>query len=195
MISATVVLAVAAGIGAVALFHPGSSNVAQQRSAPLSTKVTNEQAVGLANLGQPGQPGGAGSSATLLYEGASGLTFTPSSGGQAVQPSQQWQADQMGGGGYVLLFTPAGMCLTAVGTGSGATAQLDPCDSGLDQRWDHPFQGTDQAGRDYWPLRSIGTGRCLAVGPTQSDGSAGAALQPCLATRPWPQLIMFWSAY
>jgi hypothetical protein len=153
------------------------------------------QAVGLANLGQQGQAGAPGSSATLLFAGASGLIFTPSSGGQTVQPSQQWQADQMGGGGFVLLFTPDGLCLTAVGTGSQATAQLDPCDSGLDQRWDHPFQGTDEAGREYWQLRSVANRRCLGVGATQADGSSAAALQPCMAKRAWPQLIMFWSAY
>jgi hypothetical protein len=169
--------------------------VAQQGSAPLSAKVTNEQPVGLANLGQQGQAGAPGSSATLLFAGSSGLIFTPSSGGQTVQPSQQWQASQMGSGGFVLLYTPDGLCLTAVGTGSRATAELNPCDSRLDQRWDHPFQGTDQGGRDYWQLRSIANGRCLTVGSVQSDGSAAAAMQPCQANRPWPQLITFWSAY
>ncbi|HUY52016.1 MAG TPA: RICIN domain-containing protein [Streptosporangiaceae bacterium] len=193
--SATVVLAVLAGVGVVAFLHAGSRDVAQRRSAPLSTKVTSEQAVGLANLGQQGQAGAAGSSATLLYAGAGGLVFTPSSGGETVEPSQQWQADEMGGGGFVLLFTPDGLCLTATGSGARATAQLDPCDSGPDQRWYHPFQGTDGVGRDYWRLRSAADGRCLAVAATQSGGSALAAMQPCSASKPWPQLIMFWSAF
>ena len=195
LIAATAVLAVLAGLGTVAFLHPWSRNVAQRSQAPLSTKVTSEQSVGLANLGPHGQAGTAGSAATLLYSSAGGLVFTPSSGGENVPSGQQWQADQMGGGGLVLLFTPGGTCLTAVGTGQQASAQLERCDSRVNQRWYHPFQGTDAGGRDYWQLRSAANGRCLAASGSALEGLSAAAMQPCSAARPWQQLIMFWSAY
>ncbi|HTT50313.1 MAG TPA: RICIN domain-containing protein [Streptosporangiaceae bacterium] len=194
LITAVAVLAVLAGVGVLAFEHFGSSDVAQRRHEPVSTKITSEQAVGLANLGQTGQAGSANSAATLLYSTAGGLIFTPSSGGENVEPSQQWQADEMRGGQFVLLFSPDGQCLTALGRGSQAVAELERCDSGMNQRWTHPFEGTDGMGRDYWQLRSVADGRCLAVGVAGS-GSAVAGLQPCSAHKPWAQLVMFWSAY
>jgi hypothetical protein len=195
LISAVAVLAVLAAVGALAITHLGSSNVAQGRRDPLSTKITSQQTVGLANLGQTGEAGSAKSSATLLFASAGGLIFTPSTGGENVQSSQQWQADEMGGGQFVLLFSTDGECLTAVGGGSQATTELDRCDSGLDQRWYHPFEGTDGMGRDYWQLRSASNGRCLAVGSAGSGGDSFAEIQRCSASKPWPQLVMFWSAY
>jgi Ricin-type beta-trefoil lectin domain-like len=194
LISAVAVLALLAGIGALAITHLGSSNVSQGKHDSLSTKITSQQAVGLANLGQTGQPGSAKSSA-LLSAGAGGVVFTPSTGGENVQASQQWQADEMGGGQFVLLFTSNGKCLTAVGSGSQATTELAACDSGLDQRWQHPFEGTDGMGRDYWQLRSAFNGRCLAIGTAGSGGESVAEMQRCSAGKPWPQLVMFWSAF
>ena len=193
-ISAVAVLAVLAAVGALAITHLGSNNVAQGRHDPLSSKITGQQAVGLANLGATGQAG-SGKSATLLSAGAGGVVFTPSSGAENVQSSQQWQADEMGAGQFVLLFTSDGKCLTAVGRGNQATTELGACDSGLDQRWYHPFEGTDGIGRDYWQLRSASNGRCLAVGSTGSAGESVAEMQRCSAAKAWPQLIMFWSAF
>jgi len=195
LIAAVAALAVLAGIGALAFAHLGSSDAAQGKHDPLSAKITGEQAVGLANLGQTGQAGAANSAATLLYASAGGLIFTPGSGGENVEPSQQWQADQMGGGQFVLLYTPDGLCLTAEGSGSQASAQLARCDSGMDQRWSHPFEGTDGMGRDYWQLRSAADGECLALGAAGSGGVSVAELQHCSATKPWQQLVMFWSAF
>ena len=152
--------------------------------------------MGLANLGRTGQAGSPDSPATLLGGGPAGLIFSRThGGGENVQSSQQWQADEMGGGGFVLLFSATGRCLTAVGSGSRATVQLAPCDTRLDQRWYHPFERTDSQGRDYWALRSASNGRCLALGTASSGGSVVAELQKCAAGKPWPQLIMFWSAY
>ena len=101
----------------------------------------------------------------------------------------------MGGGGFVLLSSATGQCLTAVGSGAQATAQMARCDTRLDQRWYHPFERTDAQGRDYWALRSASDGRCLGLGTASSGGSVVAELQKCGAGRPWPQLIMFWSAF
>lgn len=197
LISATIVLALLVGVGVVAFLHSKSTNTAQGGQLRLSNKITSQQSVGLANLGRTGQAGSSSSSATLLSAGAGGLLFTPTSsgGGETVQSSQQWQADQMGGRGFVLLFSPNGRCLTAVGSGAQATAQLAPCDTRLDQRWYHPFEGTDAHGRDYWALRSASNGRCLGLGTASSGGSVVAELQKCGKGKPWPQLVMFWSAY
>jgi hypothetical protein len=196
LISATVVLAVLVGVGVVAFLHSRNTSAAQGGQLRLSNKITSQQSVGLANLGRTGQAGSSSSSATLLYAGAGGLIFTPGSGGgETVPSSQQWQADEMGGGGFVLLFTPTGRCLTAAGSGSQATAQLAPCDTGLDQRWYHPFEGTDSQGRDYWALRSASDGRCLGLGTASSGGSVVAELQKCGTGKPWAQLVMFWSAF
>lgn len=194
LISAVAVLAVLAAAGALAITHFGSHNVAQGRHDPLSSKIVSQQAVGLANLGPTGQAGSSKSN-TLLSAGAGGVTFTPSSGGENVQSSQQWQADGMGGGQFVLLFTSDGKCLTAVGSGNQATTELASCDSGLDQRWYHPFEGTDGMGRDYWQLRSALNDRCLAIGTAESGGVSVAEMQRCSATKSWPQLVMFWAAF
>ena len=95
LISATVVLAVLVGVGVVALLHSRSTGSAQGGQLKLSNKITSQLSVGLANLGRTGRAGSSSSSATLLYAGAGGLIFTPSSGGgETVPSSQQWQADQ-----------------------------------------------------------------------------------------------------
>jgi hypothetical protein len=194
LISATVVLAVLVGVGVVAFLHSGSSGAPGGRLR-LSNKITSQQTVGLANLGRTGQAGSSGSSSTLLSGGAGGVVFTPSSGGESVQSSQQWQADEMGSHGFVLLFSGSRQCLTVVGSGAQATVQLARCDTALNQRWYHPFQGTDSQGRDYWQLRSASSGRCLGLSNASSSGSVVPDLQKCSAAKPWAQLIMFWSVF
>ncbi len=87
LISATVVLAVLVAVGVVAFLQPKSGNSAQGGQVGLSNKITGQQTVGLANLGRTGQAGSSGSSSTLLSGGAGGLVFTPSSGGESVQPA------------------------------------------------------------------------------------------------------------
>ena len=187
--------AVAAAIVAVILLSSGGTPAAT-RATPLATNIVSTQAVGLANLGPPPQPGGSAAGAgSLLSQSQAGLTFTPSSAGRTVQPSQQWQADQMGGGAYILVFTPDGQCLATTGTKHGATAVLARCHLGLSERWYHPYLGTDPAGRGHWQLRSAADGRCLAVGGTQPDGGTGVAMQPCSSSMPWQQLITFFTAF
>jgi hypothetical protein len=195
LISATVVLAVLAGVGVVAFLHSGSSSGAPGGQLRLSNKITSQQTVGLANLGRTGQAGSSGSSSTLLSGGAGGVVFTPSSGGESVQSSQQWQADEMGSHGFVLLFSASRQCLTVVGSGAQPTVQLARCDTALNQRWYHPFQGTDSQGREYWQLRSASSGRCLGLSNASSGGSVVPDLQKCSAAKPWAQLIMFWSVF
>ena len=197
VVSAVVLLAVLAGVGAVTFLRSRGGGVTQGRQQNLPTKITQTQAIGLANPGHSSQEQASSSPATLLYAGGSGLLFTPSGNGMNVAPSQQWQASQMGSGGqFVLLFSPDGLCLTATGSGPRASAQLDHCDSRLDQRWYHPYRSRDASGQEYYQLRSASTGRCLAVGQeADSSGAAVAAMQRCSAGKPSAQLIMFWSAY
>ncbi len=195
LISAAVVLAVLVGVGVVAFLHFSGGNTARGGQVRLSNKITGQQTVGLANLGRTGQAGSSGSSSTLLSGGAGGLLFTPSSGGESVQSSQQWQADEMGSSGLVLLFSGSGRCLTVVGSGAQATAQLGRCDTALNQRWYHPFLHTDSQGRDYWQLRSASSGRCLGLSNASSGGSVVPELQKCSPAKPWNQLIMFWSVF
>lgn len=194
LISATIVLAVLIGVGVMAFLHSRGST-AHGGQVRLSNKITSQQTVGLANLGRTGQAGSSGSSSTLLSGGAGGLVFTPSSGGESVQPSQQWQADEMGSGGFVLLFSRTGRCLTAVGSGARTTAEMGRCDTALNQRWYHPFQHTDSQGRDYWQLRSASSGRCLGLSNASAGGSVVPEMQKCSAAKPWTQLIMFWSVF
>jgi Ricin-type beta-trefoil lectin domain-like len=183
------VAAALAAIGVVVMLLTSGSPAASP--TPLATDITSSQAVGLANLGPlPAGTGPAGAE-TLLSRSQARLTFTPSGGGDTVQPGQQWQADQMGGGAYVLVFTPDGQCLTAAATSHGATARLAHCALGLSQRWAHPYLGTDRAGRGYWQLRSAADGRCIAVSGPQSNGGAGVAMQPCSSSMAWQQLINF----
>jgi hypothetical protein len=190
-------LAAAAAASAVAvMLLTSNGSPAASRPAPLATNITGTQAVGLANPGLVPAGGTTAWTGTLLAESPAGLAFTSSSKGETVLPSQQWQADQMGGGAYILVHTPDGRCLTTVSTGHGAYAVvLARCHLGLNERWYHPYLGTDPGGRNYWQLRSAANGRCLAVGGTQSGRGVDVAMQACSPTMPWQQLIAFWSAF
>jgi hypothetical protein len=120
------------------------------------------------------------------------LAFLSSGTNGAVQPNEQWQADQMTDHSYVLVYVPSGKCLAAPATDQ---AQLQSCDLQLGQRWSHPYLGKDPSNRDYWQLRSMATGQCLAaVGGNWANGAA-TSMQPCSKSLPWQQLIAFWSAY
>jgi hypothetical protein len=179
---------------AVILLTSGGSPAASP--TPLATNVTGTQAVGLANPGLVQPDGTIAGIGTLLAESPAGLAFTSSTTGQTVLPTQQWQADQMGDGAYILVFTPNGRCLATASAGhSAAAVLLARCDLGPSERWSHPYLGTDPAGRNYWQLRSEADGRCLAVGGSQSGGRISAAMQRCSHSMPWQQLIAFWSAF
>lgn len=182
-----------AAVAVILLTNGGSPEAAP---TPLATNVTGTQAVGLANPGLVQADGTVAGIGNLLAESPAGPAFTSSTKGQTVLPSQQWQADEMGDGSYILIFTPNGRCLaTASSSLSAAAVLLARCDFGRRQRWYHPYVGTDQAGRNYWRLRSAANGRCLTVGGSQSGREIDAAMQPCSRSLPWQQLIAFWSAF
>ena len=155
---------------------------------PLSTMMASQQPVGLAGAGPD-----ANSPQLLLAPRAGGaLAFSNTGPNGTVDASQQWQADRMTDGSYVLVYVPDGKCLAAP---SGTQAHVQPCDLQLGQRWSHPYLGKDPNGRDYYQLRSMATGQCVAaVGGTWANGTR-AGLQPCSTSFPWQQLVAFWSAY
>ena len=188
-------VAVAAAVAVAVTLVTSGNTPASSRPAPLATNITSDQSVGLANLGPPPASGAAPGTAILLSQSGEGLRFTSGSGGDAVLPSQQWQADQMGGGAYILVFTPDGQCLSAAGRGGGAVVRLSPCHLGLSQRWAHPYLGTDSSGRGYYQLRSLANGRCLAADSPLPGGGADVTLQSCSSSMPWPQLITFFTAF
>src|SRR6266567_1232042 len=75
---------------------------------PLSTALSGQELAGLANPGP-----GAGSPQRLLAPAKSGLAFSAGGSGGTVLSSQQWQADKMTDGTYVLVYVPRGTCLSA----------------------------------------------------------------------------------
>ena len=159
----------------------------------LSTTLASQQLAGLADPGP-----GASSGQRLLAPSGTGLAFLAGGGGGSVLASEQWQADQMTDGSYVLVYVPAGKCLNA-GTSRAAVSAgqltLTACDLRLSQRWSHPYLGKDSVGRDYWQLRSAAAGQCLtASGADWRDGTP-ARLRPCGSSLGWQQLVEFWSAY
>jgi hypothetical protein len=158
---------------------------------PLSTMLASQQPVGLAGGGPQ-----SGSPQLLLAPQGGGLEFLSSGANSGVQANEQWQADQMTDGSYVLVYVPDGKCLSAGTAGGGAArAQLQSCDLQVDQRWSHPYLGKDPSDRDFWQLRSMAAGECVAAtGGNWGNGTA-AGLQPCGRSFPWQQLIGFWSAY
>ena len=158
---------------------------------PLSTMMAGQQPVGLAGAGPQ-----SGSPQLLLAPRNGGLAFLATAQDGGVQSNQQWQADKMTDHSYVLVYVPSGKCLASRTPPGGApTVQLQSCDLQLAQRWSHPYLGKDPAGRDYWQLRSMASGQCLAAAGTSWANGTLARLQPCRTSLPWQQLVAFWSAY
>jgi Ricin-type beta-trefoil lectin domain-like len=185
---ALAVLAVALTLGFV-LFGGGDTHNKQRA---LSTTLAGQQLTGLADPGPA-----AGAAQRLLAPAGAGLAFAAGGGNGTVLASQQWQADQMTDGSYVLVYVPNGKCLDATAGAAHRPPRLAlaQCNLRLSQRWRHPYLGKDPAGRDYWQLRSQADGRCLtAAGTRWSDGTP-AQLQSCGNSSGWQQLIEFWSAY
>lgn len=196
--AALAVLAAVAVLGAAAtagfVFLGGGAPPKPHR--PLSTTLASKQLAGLAD------PGPAASvTQRLIAPAGAGLSFLAGGGGGSVLSSQQWQADQMTDGSYVLVYVPSGKCLTAAAakraTASGLAAQLAlaTCDLRAGQRWSHPYLGKDPAGRDYWQLRSQARGTCVTAGGADWREGTPAQLQPCGTGFGWQQLIEFWTAF
>jgi len=163
---------------------------------PPPRNVVSALTVTLANPGPPPQPDSR-PVPEMLRDSATGLAFT-ATGGAGQASGQEWTADQMGGGTYILIYVPDGRCLTAPASLTATTATLAKCNLGLGQRWRHQFFGTDAAGRDDWQLRSAVHGLCLtAVTPAlgSQPGESGVALRGCSGPAGWRQIISFMTVY
>ena len=193
-LAALAVLAVALTLG-FALLGGGDTGKPQRA---LSTTLANQQLAGLADPGPA-----AGLAQRLLAPAATGLSFAAGGGDGTVLASQQWQADQMTDGSYVLVYVPNGKCLDAAAASPAAPGAARPaaqlalttCDLRSSQRWQHPYLGKDSTGRDYWQLRSQATALCVTASGAQWRDGTPAQLKPCGKSFGWQQLIEFWSAY
>src|ERR1700730_18179794 len=108
--------AAAAAVGVAAVLVTSGGNQSAGHPTPVTTNISGTPADGLANPGPAPAGGSPARTVVLLSESQARLTFTLSGGGGNVQPSQQWQADQMGGGAPIPGFTPWWQCLASPGT-------------------------------------------------------------------------------
>jgi hypothetical protein len=152
------------------------------------TRVVGTQAVGIVNTGPVSASGAASDPETLLAT-RSDLVFTVDG-----PTGAQWTSDQMAGGTYILIYLPNGLCLASGGSPRGPSVALRRCNLQPSQRWlrQHPNVGAN--GLDYWQLRNLGDGRCLAAGTAVRAGQSAALLQPCEASPDWRQRVAFLTA-
>jgi hypothetical protein len=199
---ALVVLA-AAIVASVLVFNKGTAGARAHPAAPLPTNVVSPPlTVALVNPGPPPQRNSRPGS-EMLQESATGLAFA-ATGGAGQASSQDWTADQMGGGTYIFIYVPDGRCLTAMaspgapGAAGAAGAALARCNLGLSQRWRHQYLGIDATGQGAWQLSSAADRLCLtAVTPSlgSQPGESGVALRGCGASAAWRQMISFLTIY
>ncbi len=185
------VLVAAVTVASILVFAQGTAHARRQSVEPLPSNVISPLTVGLVNPGPPPQP-----DPELLHLSATGLAFT-ASGGWA-SPAQEWTADQMGDGTYILIYVPDSRCLAAAASPAAPSITLARCNLGLSQRWRHQFVGKDTAGRNNWRLRSAADGRCLtAVRPPlgAQPGESGVGLRVCGPSVTWRQIVSFRTAY
>ncbi len=165
-------------------------------SPPPPRNVVSALTVMLVNPGPPPRPDSR-PVPEMLQDSAAGLAFT-ATGGAGQASGQEWTADQMGGGTYILIYVPDGRCLAAPASLTATTATLARCNLGLGQRWRHQFSGTGPAGRDDWQLRSAVDGLCLTAvppAPGSQPGESGVALRGCSVPAGWRQIISFMTVY
>jgi hypothetical protein len=192
-----VVVLAAATVVSVLVLNKGTARARTHSASPLPTNVVSPPlTVALVNPGPPPRKD-SGPVPETLQESATGLAFT-ATGGAGQASSQDWTADQMGGGTYIFIYVPDGQCLTATTAPDAAAAALARCNLGLAQRWRHHYLGTSPAGRGDWQLRSAVDGLCLtAVTPPLGSppGESGVALRECGAPAGWRQAISFLAVY
>jgi hypothetical protein len=155
----------------------------RKEASVLPTRVVSTQAVSIANTGPVSQAGGSPAPGTLLAS-RSGLVFTVNGPAGA-----QWTSDQMVGGTYIFIYIPDGMCLASRASRHAWAVTLDRCNLQASQRWlrQHPNVGAN--GLDYWQLRNLADGRCLAEGNAVGNRQSAAQLEPCEASPGWRQQV------
>jgi hypothetical protein len=194
-IAGTVLVIVAAATAAsVIILSQPAARARRQAPAPLPRQVINALTIKLVNPGPPAR-GDSRPVPEKLYLSATGLAFAASG---PASPADEWTADQMGGGTYILIYVPNRWCLTAPTSPGIPTATLARCDLSRSQRWRHQFLGKDAAGRNTWQLRSAADGLCLtAVRPPLGGqpGESGVSLTTCSSPATWRQIVSFRTTY
>lgn len=151
-------------------------------AAVLPTRVVGTQAVGIVNTG----PAGANPHPDTLLASHSDLVF------KADGPTgAQWTSDQMAGGTYIFIYLPDGLCLAARASPPVPSVALEQCNLQASQRWLRQLPNVGPNGLDYWQLRNLADGRCLAAGNALGNGESAAVLQRCEASPGWRQQVAF----
>jgi hypothetical protein len=152
-------------------------------AAVLPTRVIGTQAVAIVNTG----PAGANPHPETLLASHSDLVF------MADGPTgAQWTSDQMAGGTYIFIYLPDGLCLAAARASPPAPSlALEQCNLQAGQRWLRQLPNIGPNGLDYWQLRNLADGRCLAAGNALGNRESAAVLQRCEASPGWRQQVAF----
>ena len=191
------VIVAAVTAASVLVFNQGTARARREAAAPLPRNVINGQTVRIVTRGPPPRPDSR-PVPEKLYLSATGLAFTARGGAGQASPAEEWTANQMGGGTYILIYVPDRRCLTAPISPGTPAATLTRCNLGLSQRWRHQFVGKDAAGRDIWQLRSATDGLCLTAvnAPLGGQpGESGVGLSACSSATTWRQVVSFRTAY
>jgi hypothetical protein len=162
----------AAAVGLAAYLIVGGAH-ADNSASVLPTKVLGTQAI---DLSGSAAPSGNASPEALVASGA-GLSFRA-----AGQSGTDWTADQMEGGTYIFIYLPNGRCL---GASRKTAVSLQRCNLQASQRWIRQRPVVGGGGLDYWQLRNLAGGRCLAA------SGAAPRLETCQASPGARQLIAF----
>jgi hypothetical protein len=134
-------------------------------AAVLPTRVIGTQAVSIVNTG----PAGANPRPETLLASHSDLVFMAAESAVA-----QWTSDQMAGGTYIFIYLPDGLCLAARASPRVPSLALEQCNLQASQRWLRQLPNVGPDGLDYWQLRNLADGRCLAAGNALGNGESAA---------------------
>jgi hypothetical protein len=168
--------------GVAAYLIVGGTHDSKEASV-LPTRVVGTQAVGIVNGGAPSQ---ANQGPEALIASHADLVFTAGGPGGV-----QWTSDEMAGGTYIFIYLPDGLCLATRQALHAAAVTLERCDLQADQRWLRQLPSVGPDGLDYWQLRNLADGRCLAAGQAIGKGESAAALERCQANPGLRQQVAF----
>ena len=154
----------------------------RKEAAVLPTRVIGTQAVDIVNTGAAG----ANPDPETLLASHSDVVF------MADGPTgAQWTSDEMAGGTYIFIYLPDGLCLAARASPLVPSLALEQCNLQASQRWLRQLPNVGPDGLDYWQLRNLADGRCLAAGNALGNRRFAAALQRCEASPGWRQQVAF----
>jgi hypothetical protein len=154
----------------------------QKEAAVLPTRVIGTQAVDIVNTGAAAT----NPDPETLLASRSDLVFMAD-----VPSGARWTSDQMAGGTYIFIYLPDGLCLAARASPRAPSLALEQCNLQAGQRWLRQLPNVGSNGLDYWQLRNLDDGRCLAAGNALGNKESAAILQRCEASPGWQQQVAF----